>query len=180
MTYIRVIAPHAEQPTSRKSPLLQQAMEDLITYMITSSDQSTGETHQSQSDHTPNEESLEALKVNKDAPLEELKAGLNGLSFQDHCEHHGIDPEQFFEETEIVPKNSWDTQVGGNHYKELGVEPLELTLKNLGYEAFVGACYCKVNKYLTRKKEGSIPVEELRKAQHVLNIWIEEAEKING
>jgi len=71
--------------------------------------------------------------------------------------------------------NPWGHQEGGSHYKDKGVQPLELTLTNLGYEAFVGACYTKINKYTTRKKDDE--VEQLKKARHVLDIWIHEAEK---
>jgi hypothetical protein len=75
-----------------------------------------------------------------------------------------------------APTSAWDKQEGGSHYKEKGVEPLELTLKNKGYEAFAGACYCKVSKYTTRDKESE--VVDLKKARHVLDIWIEEASKL--
>ena len=71
--------------------------------------------------------------------------------------------------------SAFDTQVGGDHYKQMGIQPLELTLRNLGYAAFVGACYTKINKYMTRKKDGE--VKQLKKARHVLDMWIEEAEK---
>lgn len=70
--------------------------------------------------------------------------------------------------------SAFDTQVGGSHYKDLGVEPLKLTLLNKGYEAFSGACYCKINKYTSRIKDDE--VEQLKKARHVLDMWIEEAE----
>ena len=69
--------------------------------------------------------------------------------------------------------SAFDNQVGGSHYKELGVEPLKLTLLNKGYEAFAGACYCKIAKYTSRIKEDEI--QQLRKARHVLDMWIEEA-----
>ena len=66
-------------------------------------------------------------------------------------------------------------QVGGDHYRKLGVQPLELVLANMGYEAFRGACYTKINKYLIRDKDEE--VGQLKKAAHVLQMWIEEAEK---
>lgn len=66
-------------------------------------------------------------------------------------------------------------QVGGTHYKDLGIQPLELTLKNMGLEAFEGACYTKINKYMIRNKDDK--VEQLKKARHVLDMWIEEIEK---
>ncbi len=71
-------------------------------------------------------------------------------------------------------KSAFDSQVGGTHYKELGVQPMDLTYANLGYEAFVGACYTKINKYMIRKKDDE--VEQLKKARHVLDMWIEKAE----
>jgi len=77
--------------------------------------------------------------------------------------------------SEKEPASAFETQVGGDHYKALGVQPLELTLQNLGYEAFKGACYTKINKYTTRKKDNE--VEQLKKARHVLDMWIEQAEK---
>jgi len=68
-----------------------------------------------------------------------------------------------------------DNQVGGTHYKDLGIQPLELTLKNMGLEAFEGACYTKINKYMIRNKDDK--VEQLKKARHVLDMWIEEIDK---
>lgn len=71
--------------------------------------------------------------------------------------------------------SAFDNQIAGSHYKMMAIQPLELTLLNLGYEAFKGACYTKINKYCLRKKDDE--VEQLKKAQHVLSMWIEEAEK---
>ena len=74
------------------------------------------------------------------------------------------------------PKASpWSTQVGGSHYTEKAMQPLQLTLLNKGYEAFSGACYTKINKYTTRAKDNE--VEQLKKARHVLDLWIYEAEQ---
>lgn len=68
-----------------------------------------------------------------------------------------------------------DRQVAGNHYKTLGIQPLELVYRNRGYDAFSGACYVKVVKYMDRKKDDE--VEQLEKAAHVLEIWLETARK---
>ena len=68
-----------------------------------------------------------------------------------------------------------DKQVGGDHYKALGIQPMELVLANMGYDAFKGACYVKINKYMIRNKDNE--VEQLKKARHILSMWIEEAEK---
>jgi len=72
-------------------------------------------------------------------------------------------------------ETAMEQQVGGTHYKDLGVQPLKLTLKNMGFLAFEGACYTKINKYMIRNKDNK--VEQLKKAHHVLSMWIEEAEK---
>lgn len=79
----------------------------------------------------------------------------------------------FIPDTE-EPTSALDTQVGGSHYKSLGVQPMELVLKNMGFIAFEGACYTKINKYMIRHKDNK--VEQLKKAAHILQMWIEEAE----
>lgn len=70
---------------------------------------------------------------------------------------------------------SKDIQVGGDHYKTMKHQPLEIVLDTEGYEAFRGACLCKVYKYIGRKKESRL--EDYRKAQHILNWLVEEEEK---
>ena len=59
-------------------------------------------------------------------------------------------------------------QVGGDHYKDQGIQPLELTYLNFGYAGVKASLYTKVNKYLTRNKanEG----EDIRKAIHCLEM----------
>ena len=62
-------------------------------------------------------------------------------------------------------------QVGGDHYKNQGIQPLELTYLNFGYAGVKASLYTKVNKYLTRNKanEG----EDIRKAIHCLELLAE-------
>lgn len=64
-----------------------------------------------------------------------------------------------------------DTQVGGNHYKTMGIQPIEYIRANsLGYEAGNAV------KYITRyKSKGGI--EDLKKAIHYIQLLIEEEEK---
>lgn len=59
-------------------------------------------------------------------------------------------------------------QVGGDHYKNQGIQPLEVTYLNYGYAGVKASLYTKVNKYLTRNKanEG----EDIRKAIHCLEM----------
>jgi len=63
-----------------------------------------------------------------------------------------------------------DTQVGGTHYKNMAIQPIEFIQKNkLGYE--VG----NIIKYVTRYqfKNG---VDDLKKARHYLDLLIESIE----
>lgn len=64
-------------------------------------------------------------------------------------------------------KKPLDTQVGGNHYKNLAIQPVEYIFKNkLGY--FEGC----VIKYVTRwKNKGG--VQDLEKAKHFLELLID-------
>lgn len=64
-----------------------------------------------------------------------------------------------------------DTQVGGNHYKNMGIQPVEFMLANkIGYVE--GAVIKYVCRYMN--KNG---VEDLKKARHFLDILIEHHEK---
>lgn len=58
-------------------------------------------------------------------------------------------------------------QVGGGHYKDLKIQPIEYILENnLGY------CEANVVKYITRwRSKGG--VEDLRKAKHYIDFLIE-------
>lgn len=78
---------------------------------------------------------------------------------------------------DIEGGSSSKSQVGGDHYTKLAIQPLELTLLNMGYEAFKGACYTKINKYMIRNKD--YEVEQLDKAAHVLSMWIDAARNQN-
>jgi hypothetical protein len=67
--------------------------------------------------------------------------------------------------------NPLDKQVGGNHYKDQGLQPFEITYANFGYEGIRASVYTKVNKYLTRAKGDH--KENLEKAIHCLQIQLE-------
>jgi uncharacterized protein (DUF2164 family) len=64
-----------------------------------------------------------------------------------------------------------ETQVGGDHYKNQGIQPLEITYKNFGYQGVKASIYTKVNKYLTRDK--GLHIENLQKAKHCIEMQIE-------
>ena len=63
------------------------------------------------------------------------------------------------------------TQVAGDHYKNQGLQPFEITFANFGYEGVRASVYTKVNKYLTREK--GIHRENVEKAIHCLQIQLE-------
>lgn len=64
-----------------------------------------------------------------------------------------------------------DTQVGGRHYKSLGIQPVQVWLAN-----DLGPIEASCLKYLTRWREKG-GVEDLRKVHHFLAILIEHVEK---
>jgi len=62
-----------------------------------------------------------------------------------------------------------EEQIGGNHYKDMKIQPIEYILgNNLNY------CEANVVKYISRwKSKGGI--EDLRKAKHYIDLLIESA-----
>lgn len=71
----------------------------------------------------------------------------------------------------VPEKNPVGSQVGGNHYIEMGIQPLELVLANYGLIGLEAAVCCKVNKYLSRTKDDkSLNIE---KAVHCLEYLLQ-------
>jgi hypothetical protein len=70
-----------------------------------------------------------------------------------------------------MQESAFDSQVGGDHYKNLAIQPLEFIVAN-GLDFPSG----NVVKYVTRYKlKGGL--EDLRKARHYLDLLIELKEK---
>ena len=65
-----------------------------------------------------------------------------------------------------------DKQIGGDHYKNQGLQPFEITYANFGYEGIRASVYTKVNKYLTREK-GDKHREDIEKSIHTLQIQLQ-------
>lgn len=64
-------------------------------------------------------------------------------------------------------KSAFDTQVGGNHYKQFAIQPTEFIYKNS-----LGFLEGNAIKYLTRWKiKGGL--EDLKKARHYVDMLIE-------
>ena len=85
------------------------------------------------------------------------------------------------EEAMKKPVHPMDTQVGGDHYKTKGLQPLEAVYMNYGIAGLEAAVFTKVNKYF-RDKSGrdesglEKKLEDCKKAQHVLQIFQEKLE----
>lgn len=65
----------------------------------------------------------------------------------------------------------FDTQVGGDHYKKMPIQPLEFIAKN-GLDFFQGC----VLKYILRYKDKD-GVQDLKKARHFIDMMIEMTEQ---
>lgn len=76
---------------------------------------------------------------------------------------------------EEVDLKASDRQVGGTHYKTLGIQPLEHTYITYGYIGLKAAVHTKVDKYLKRNKDNE--VQDIKKAIHCLEILLEKAEE---
>lgn len=79
---------------------------------------------------------------------------------------------------EEQPDTPGNTQVGGDHYISMGVQPLEACYLNFGYEGLRASIYTKVLKYVGRKKGGLAKhVDDIKKAIHCLEILLEKAKE---
>lgn len=67
------------------------------------------------------------------------------------------------------PTSAFDVQVGGNHYKNMKIQPVEFALAN-GLDFFQK----DIVKYITRSKgDKTKRLEDLNKARHYLDMYIE-------
>ncbi len=72
---------------------------------------------------------------------------------------------------EDTTQSALDTQVGGDHYKTMAIQPMEFSMANK-----LDACQHTIIKYVARfRSKGG--VEDLRKAKHVIDMLIEFEEK---
>lgn len=78
--------------------------------------------------------------------------------------------EQAFDQAMEGP-SAWDSQVGGSHYKNKGIQPMHYSMAN-----GLDGCQHTIVKYVTRFREKG-GVQDLRKARHVLDMLIEWEEK---
>lgn len=66
-----------------------------------------------------------------------------------------------------------DTQVGGGHYKDMAIQPMEYSMKN-----GLDACQHTAIKYISRFRDKG-GIEDLRKAKHVIDMLIQFEEEKN-
>lgn len=80
----------------------------------------------------------------------------------------GNDDAAFIVVSKEPPEESaFDTQVGGDHYKSMPIEPLYFAMKNN-----LDACQTNIIKYVCRhRSKGGL--EDLQKAKHYLDVLIE-------
>lgn len=64
-------------------------------------------------------------------------------------------------------KEAMDIQVGGNHYKDMVIQPIEFTMKNN-----LNFCQGNIVKYVTRYKHKN-GIEDLKKAKHYIDLLIQ-------
>jgi len=99
----------------------------------------------------------EDLGLYSDQETEEESSDL--ISLFEHLRKHGA-----FDEETSDPMN---TQVGGDHYRQGGIQPIEYIYANK-----LGFCEGSVVKYLTRYKYKN-GLEDLKKAKHYIELLIE-------
>ena len=85
--------------------------------------------------------------------------------------------DDFGDTDKLCIKSATNSQVGGDHYKNQGIQPLEATFVNFGYEGVRASIYTKVGKYLTRDK--GTHRQDITKAIHVLQMQIEFLDRDN-
>lgn len=66
-----------------------------------------------------------------------------------------------------------ETQVGGSHYKLMKIQPYEFVRENR-----LDAYQLNIIKYITRKKKDRL--EDLKKARHVLDMYIQTLDMYPG
>ena len=60
-----------------------------------------------------------------------------------------------------------DTQIGGSHYKNMPIQPMEFSMVN-----HMDACQHTIIKYVARFREKG-GIQDLQKAKHVIDMLIE-------
>lgn len=111
-----------------------------------------------------------------DEAFDEQRADIIGQNSNEGWHYESLYPPQNnFKEIPVKETKALDTQVGGTHYKTLGIQPLEHTYITYGYIGLKAAIHTKVDKYLKRNKENE--VQDIQKAIHCLEILLDKAKE---
>lgn len=74
-----------------------------------------------------------------------------------------------------------DIQVGGDHYKNLGVEPWQAMQAWMTQDQFIGFLLCSAIAYIARYNTPATPgkggMQDIKKAQHYLTKAVEVLER---
>ena len=70
--------------------------------------------------------------------------------------------------------NPEETQIGGDHYKKLGIQPMRYSMMNK-----LDPCQHTIIKYVTRFRDKG-GIQDLEKAKHVIDMLIEFEKDMNG
>lgn len=76
-----------------------------------------------------------------------------------------------FQKIDSEKSNPLNIQIGGNHYKNLKIQPIEYCMENN-----LGACESAIIKYITRYKNKN-GIEDLKKIKHYVDLLIAKIEK---
>ena len=109
-------------------------------------------------------------------PVLEKEAAALGITKSEYKKLLGKPSVNTKEEAMKKPVHPMDTQVGGDHYKTKGLQPLEAVYMNYGIAGLEAAVFTKVNKYFRDKSGIEKKLEDCKKAQHVLQIFQEKLE----
>jgi hypothetical protein len=74
---------------------------------------------------------------------------------------------QEHKEEEIKIQNALDIQIGGDHYKNYKIQPIEYSMANN-----LNPCQANVVKYITRYKDKN-GLDDLNKAKHYIDLLIQ-------
>jgi hypothetical protein len=82
--------------------------------------------------------------------------------------------EQIIKETkDVIATNNNNLDI---HYKQLGIEPLEVIKHNLSHEEVIGYYKATALKYLMRHPHKGAPVQDLTKCKFFIDLLIKEYE----
>lgn len=79
----------------------------------------------------------------------------------------GTDRPEIFNDAIEKTQSALDTQVGGDHYKKLKIQPMQYSMDNK-----LDACQHTAIKYITRFRDKG-GIADLEKAKHVIDMLIE-------